>query len=486
MVSKNIEINIKNGTDSSTTSSDTYTVLYPKSLSKNIMYDNDSNITIQDKLNNLTPNDTFEIGDILCTSKINIDSDKWKLCDGVKLNRDDYPSLFDVTNLKNVSGLKDITDTLKPADLDLQGWWECNGYYFRYILTDKTFTLYRCAITDNLTIKDNWKSLELENYGTPSSDVNQSFYYPSLYCFQDIIYTHGKFIACAHGYGGKSDKDEDGDSYLTQCHTLYLYVINDDFTIHKQDTLFGYDKSYTLQNTSGLVIFKNTVRYMSSHYSSSSGNLAEIYYSFVTDNIITLPLWSGSQKNFSKIIFYGASPSGYLNIVYTVGGTSYASYYANNPTSIFSFGTKYGWNQSTDSTKAINLVQNINNKFFVEQNTHKYYTDFSFDSSGNRVSTEIGILPTSNGQLFYNADKDIYWIYNSTDKSFYVYKDNDSKLELQYTLINSDNYSFTYTSLSPNEVPLKLQDSTYQEMQNGIEVPTITQTTQYKYYIKVK
>lgn len=481
-MSRNIEINIKQQNGEATN----YETLYPKTVSKNILFSGEDNVTVWDKLNNLTPNDTFELGDILCTSKINVDTEKWHLCDGSKLNREDYQNLFSITNLKNISGLKDITNTLKPVDLNLQGWWECNGYYFRYILTEKTFTLYRCAVTNDLTVKDNWKGLELENYGTPSNSVNQSFLYPSEYNFQDIIYTHGKFVACAYGYGGKSETDEDGDNYLDKCHTLYLYIINDDFTIHKQDTLFGYDKSFTLQNTSGIVIFKNTVRYMSSHYASSSGSLAEIYYSFDTDNIITLPLWSGSQRNFSKIIFYGASPSGYLNIVYTVGGTSYASFYANNPTSIFSFGTNYGWSQSTDSTKARNLIQNINNKFFVEQNTHKYYTDFTFDSSGNRASTEIGVLPTSDGRLFYNTDKDIYWIYNSTDKSFYVYKDINNKLELQYTLINSDNYSFTYTSLSPKDVPLKLQDSTYQEMQNGIETPTITQTAQYKYYIKVQ
>ena len=73
-MAKNIEINIKNNDTQ-------YEQLYPKSLSSNIYLSNDSDLTIVDYVDNHRTDDTFEVGDILCTTRKNI-SDKWLLCDG--------------------------------------------------------------------------------------------------------------------------------------------------------------------------------------------------------------------------------------------------------------------------------------------------------------------------------------------------------------------------------------------------------------------
>lgn len=83
-MSRNIEINIKQQNGDVTN----YETLYPKTVSKNILYSGEDSVTVWDKLNNLTPNTTFEIGDILLTSRENIDTQIWHKCDGtfVKTN----------------------------------------------------------------------------------------------------------------------------------------------------------------------------------------------------------------------------------------------------------------------------------------------------------------------------------------------------------------------------------------------------------------
>lgn len=494
MASKNIEINIKNSIDSSA-NSDTYTALYPKSLSKNIMYDNDSNVTIQDKLNNLTPNDTFEIGDILCTSKINVDTDKWKLCDGTKLNRDDYPSLFDITNLKNISGLKDITDTLKPADLDLQGWWECNGYYFRYILTENSSnnsmscTLYRCLKNKNLTEKSNWESLLLDDGSLQE------------YSLYDIVYLNNYFVVSASYDLYKSD----GDDSAYYCY-LAMYVINPtDFTLYGE-AKNSWSLWYTTSDKKQTYIYKSfpPIYYGGGYHfltectrdgHSSEFELYELifYSSTQAGGLRTGDL---DVKN-DYVVSYTASKSGFVEFCVheTNVATPYNIYISKNPTGLWTtrYYANYGWYGATDSfgEKIVpTIVQNTNKYIFF--NNGDYINDFT----GGTTATASGmkeqiinytVLGSVQGYPYcWNYDNTILYTYYSNNKAFYVYHLEKDNFVLQYSLINTDVYSFNYDSLSPNNSPLKLQDSKYQEMQKGIEIPNITQTVQYKYYIKVQ
>lgn len=86
-MAKNIEINIKNNDTQ-------YEQLYPKSLSGNIYLSNDSELTIVDYVDNHRTDDTFEVGDILCTTRKNI-SDKWLLCDGSSNNNPNFNGILD-------------------------------------------------------------------------------------------------------------------------------------------------------------------------------------------------------------------------------------------------------------------------------------------------------------------------------------------------------------------------------------------------------
>lgn len=91
-MSRNIEINIKQQNGEVTN----YETLYPKTISKNILFSGEDNVTVYDKLNNITPNNSFELGDILLTSKVNVDENKWALCDGGGLNTVDYSELSNI------------------------------------------------------------------------------------------------------------------------------------------------------------------------------------------------------------------------------------------------------------------------------------------------------------------------------------------------------------------------------------------------------
>lgn len=481
MASKNIEINIKSSTGASGTGSDSYTTLYPKSLSNNIMYDSNSHITMQDKINNLSPNDTFELGDILCTSKINVDTEKWHLCDGSKLNREDYQNLFSITNLKNISGLKDITATLKPVDLDLQGWWECNGYYFRYIENSGKVTLYRCLKNKDLTTKTNWDSVVLEN---------SSF---TEYYLNNIVYLNNFFVVSGN-YGIVEDTGEDGDATYFY---LVMYIIKpDDFTLLKK-----INKSWTMwqngsrtdyvEKTFPAVLCNGTYRFLAevSTNLKSAHSLKELIYTISSDSTT---LSSGSfSVNGDTVVSYTVSPSGYIELSISEVNGGYSMYISNAPTGIWSHSTTYerGWKLAKDKegSSIKNLIsKGVNNYFFFQDKT--YTKDFSGgDSDFSSQKLNYIILGSVQGIPYYwNYDNTILYTYDSGIKTFYIYYLENDIFVLQYTLVNTDNYTFSHDNLSPNNLPLNKQNLTYQEMVNGIEVPTIEQTTQYKYYIKIK
>lgn len=480
-MSRNIEINIK--TQDASTQETQYEVLYPKNTAKNVVFNPDSgdNVTVYDKLNNLTPNDTFEIGDILCTSKINVDTEKWKLCDGTKLNRDDYPSLFDITNLKNISGLKDITDMLKPSDLDLQGWWECNGYYFRYIQETEKVTLYRCLKSEDLTVKRNWDNLILET---------SSF---SIYSLYDIAYINNHFVlSCEYGKHEGSDDDEGEYYYLT------MYIINpDDFTVFKKvdynwsSWINGSSRDSTIYKAFTPIYCNGAYRFLTeiNYGSNTSHSLRELIYTVSSNSTV---LGSGGfSVNGDTVISYAMSSSGYIELsIYKVNG-GYCMYLSNAPTGTWDRSNTYnrGWKAADkeDGSSITNIIQKTIGKYFFFQDK-TYTNDLSEKHKDDIASILIyEVLGSIQGVPYcWNYDNTILYSYDSTNKVFYVYHLENDIFVLQYTLVNTDSYSFGYDNLSPNEVPLKLQDSKYQEMQNGIETPTITQTAQYKYYIKVK
>ena len=99
-MSRNIEINIKQQNGEVTN----YETLYPKTVSKNILYNGDDEVTVWDKLNNLTPSTTFEVGDILYTNKIiNLDNNIWAECNGSLIEDNENLKLYYSFEMSNES-----------------------------------------------------------------------------------------------------------------------------------------------------------------------------------------------------------------------------------------------------------------------------------------------------------------------------------------------------------------------------------------------
>ena len=135
IMSKNIEINYKN--DSST-----YETLYPKSIATNITMP-DSNITIDQAIENHRTDDTFEVGDIICTTRPNM-SEKWLECKGGYIKKEDYPDLtFLPSYYYGVSEEQSIDYILS------QGVIETNGVLFSRIGTKMVYSI----------DKENWNEL---------------------------------------------------------------------------------------------------------------------------------------------------------------------------------------------------------------------------------------------------------------------------------------------------------------------------------------
>lgn len=161
-MSRNIEINIK--TQDESTQQTQYEVLYPKNTAKNVLFNSDGsdNVTVYDKLNNITPNNSFELGDILLTSKINVDTEKWALCDGGGLNPIDYDELSNIMPVskgnKNITYLS-LIEYFKSHD----------GVYVGVSATDSTFL--NAFVTKNPLV-DNWTKVSISNSMTEVTGLN--------------------------------------------------------------------------------------------------------------------------------------------------------------------------------------------------------------------------------------------------------------------------------------------------------------------------
>lgn len=204
-MSRNIEINIK--TQDESTQQTQYEVLYPKNTSKNVVFnpDNGDNVTVYDKLNNITPNNSFELGDILLTSKINIDIEKWKLCDGSELDNSIYAELGNITNLNSFTRSNNVQDIYAPTNLSLYHLFECNGYYFRqtnYLNVD-SINIYKIKIGEDLTVLNNWQQLSQSFDGRSDTSYNRQLNLEKIYYLENhyILYFKEYYRASSSNNG---------------------------------------------------------------------------------------------------------------------------------------------------------------------------------------------------------------------------------------------------------------------------------------------
>lgn len=161
-MSRNIEINIK--TQDASTQQIQYEVLYPKNTAKNVIFNSDSgdNVTVYDKLNNITPNNSFELGDILLTSKVNVDENKWALCDGGGLNTVDYSELLNV--IPTSKGNKGI----ELLSLITQ----FKNHNNTYVGVSASTTSYLIALVTKNPLVNNWTKVSISTSMTKVTGLN--------------------------------------------------------------------------------------------------------------------------------------------------------------------------------------------------------------------------------------------------------------------------------------------------------------------------
>lgn len=160
-MSRNIEINIKQQNGEVTN----YETLYPKTVSKNILYSGEDSVTVWDKLNNLTPSTTFEVGDILLTSKtINLGTNQWLPCDGTVVDIAKYPDLGILGSSFLVNSGKDIESNIYPDSLIVYG--KNSGLYYALAadLSTSPRSIFFCKDSDDISNINNWKAVEFINF----------------------------------------------------------------------------------------------------------------------------------------------------------------------------------------------------------------------------------------------------------------------------------------------------------------------------------
>ncbi len=149
-MSKNIEMNIK--------IEDGYEVLYPKTKGSNVVLD--SGMTVEQKVNNIYPDDVFEVGDILCTTKQNI-GEEWIECNGeyINYNQADNLSYLPKQYLKT-------WETVAEEKVDKTVYF-CHGVYFSSLNTIGRYS----------TDRTNWINLNtMEIYDVIWIDKYNSFF----------------------------------------------------------------------------------------------------------------------------------------------------------------------------------------------------------------------------------------------------------------------------------------------------------------------
>ena len=127
-MAKSIEMNYKN--------SDAYETLYPLTLADNIFLDSDQSQTILDKIDSVSVDETFQVGDILCTCRENL-TDNWILCDGRVIGASEYPELASkLTNL----GLEGVWQEIEVPTMNAMGWY--NNTFWGAWFSGNSLTFY--------------------------------------------------------------------------------------------------------------------------------------------------------------------------------------------------------------------------------------------------------------------------------------------------------------------------------------------------------
>lgn len=455
-MSRNIEINIK--TQDESTQETQYEVLYPKNIAKNVLFNSDGsdNVTVYDKLSNITPNNSFELGDILLTSKINVDLDKWALCDGSNLLKSDYEDLYNLTKNKGFISTSDVTGVYLPSNITLIT--HINNYYIGK--NSDNYDLY--YISDNLEINDinNWENMNLIQYITDTykTTTTESSSYLNINIFYKLNHYFFMF----------STFNEDTEYY-------HAFCLDNSFSIKWENNYgtssYGYYLASVWEKDNNLE-FSMWVGRSGSYYTKIN-RLSLTNYNYTSD-ILTSRYVSDYRYRIS--VFY---KNGYY---YRIAGDTTTIYYGTNPTDLKA-GEEYGWTNSFNLQNNYNLNKSINNEIFCFE---KLTTQDSYENYV--LSKDITIL--DNVSLSNFSSK--YFIYcdyvnNFLSQSIPSINLNIYNFELELIDLIQMNSLGQVINILVEENNNKIYLGNNLQFFLGITLPVITNTNKlFNYYIKIK
>ncbi len=214
IMSKNIEINYKN--DSSI-----YETLYPKSLATNITMP-DSNITIDQAIENHRTDDTFEVGDIICTTRPNM-SEKWLECDGESVDVDSLEGVIESTPLSRYEN-KGIVNSGVISSLRPYNFWRLSN---NSLVSGR----YLFDLTDE-NMWENYKQIDLGGYGFTWAyydNVREKYYFLSKHNSNLTIRTFDKSLNFISYDDGESADEISGYSNCVNNNYFYFVARNGDY-----------------------------------------------------------------------------------------------------------------------------------------------------------------------------------------------------------------------------------------------------------------
>lgn len=476
-MARNIEINIKQQTGDVSS----YETLYPKTVSKNILYSGEDTVTVWDKLNNLSPSTTFEVGDVLLTSKtINLGTNQWLPCDGSSVNLDLYPELKTQGNNFSLSRGIEEQQNIYPDSLVVYG--KNSGLYYATaadISTAKS-SVFFCKDNDDVSNINNWKAVEIISFsgyysfgGIIGGEKIGNYYFFLLFC---------PYVSSGGNY-------------------CYYYVVLDENLERK-----FLSEEFTASKQNGRCVWAGLIKESEESYDvcwqNEGANSSYPWSSCIYNINLTNRTWTRKQVYSSKINYLEKINSVYYAYAVDTFARLYSSITLSN-------NYPANWTEVSDNKKIGGVVGKIKD-WYITSNGYccKNYLDVF--NSAQKFTDLINNDEFSMGYFWLQGNDDlIYYTPLANSKySYYSYTSNQTPIyEFDFTefpiLKRTLNLPITYSSsvlgyifITPmDEIYFKFADVGY-EIKNGkiykavfnYQLPTIPDSakiTGATYYIKV-
>ena len=394
-MAKSIEMNYKN--------SDAYETLYPLTLADNIFLDSDQSQTILDKIDSVSVDETFQVGDIICTCRENL-TDNWILCDGRVIGASEYPEL--ASKLANL-GLEGVWQEIEVPTMNAMGWY--NNKFWGAQFSGNSLTFYEIG-EDGIPVQVSQHTLN-DNFSGLYAAVNTR---------------HGLvFMIMASGIGVSNVIITTTDFKTIKYQSDYINMHKNDFHYNqsndciyitgdtKNDEWTGYVFTWnsgtqnwnkkTGCNYDGRSIDTNSVRVYNNkiYFSKQYGITSEIQCYNFTGNIIQNPfIHSNEAYNYSGITNVNGGTGSFF-----LGGNVTSKpaivplgieFDASSGTMVATQKTAWNYNVYNQiSTTGYNMLSNVENKLHLYQSTEPM-TPALFDQI---TSINISTLGWSSNQV---------------------------------------------------------------------------------------